>query len=530
MDCCQTIIFSNKAYNAIIDETFKKEPIETGGILLGHILDNGIWIVMEVLPPGINSIHQYAYFEYDEVFANYLAQSIASKYETELNLLGLWHRHPGSMDYFSGTDDGTNLTFARLNSRGAISGLVNVDPKFRLTMRHVSSPLHYEIVDFEVGDDLIPEEYFRLKHFPDKGLHPQPSELKKVTETVIENGLGIKSLPKITETNKEQASFSKWFKARIVYPLCVIFALFSVLWGISYVPKNDNNRLVSLYKIVNNGNIPEVKAYKAYWLYQHSMSPEMDSRDSVRILSSNFDKIKGTTRARVQCTQGEKYYAHSWYLSTLYKIIAAFIISLIILLVPAPSYRKEWLICSCILLFSIFASILLSGKSLLLIALNAILIFLSCYLVSLIAIKVHRDVLKNKYKPWFLRHSELFISEDSDIQKMSRDVGKDSQNGILSYTIVTEKKVRQHNSPLAFQLIYHRNFAEQKKINLFFITPSLNALVADFPDANMALIKKDSEGEMYFEIPFSDKHGHYAKRAVEQIYNWLNIYNESVKS
>ena len=176
---CQTIIFSDKAYNAIIDETFRKDPIETGGILLGHVFDNGIWVVMEVIPPGIDSVHQYAYFEYDEKFVNYLAESVATKYENKLELLGLWHRHPGSMDTFSGTDDGTNRVFASLRSYGAISGLVNVDPKFRLTMRHVSNPLRYEIVDFEVGDDLIPEEYFKLRHFPKKGLNPSQNMKKK---------------------------------------------------------------------------------------------------------------------------------------------------------------------------------------------------------------------------------------------------------------------------------------------------------------------------------------------------------------
>lgn len=187
---CQLVVFSNKAYNAIIDETIKKDPIETGGILLGHVLDNGTWIVMEVLPPGIHSTHEYAYFEYDEAFVNYLANSVASKYEQELSLLGLWHRHPGSMDYFSGTDDGTNAKFAAISPCGAISGLVNVDPKFRLTMRHVSYPLQYDIVDFEVGDDIIPESYFELKHFPKVGLHPefalrQPEDEKKNSGTSI---------------------------------------------------------------------------------------------------------------------------------------------------------------------------------------------------------------------------------------------------------------------------------------------------------------------------------------------------------
>lgn len=184
-DNCQLVVFSNKAYNAIIRESFDKDPVETGGILLGHVLDNGVWIVMEVLPPGINSIFQYAYFEYDEAFVNYLAQSVANQYKRPLDLLGLWHRHPGGMDVFSTTDDGTNLTFARQNPAGVISGLVNIDPRFRLTMYHLDCPIHrpmgrpdYSVVEVEVGDDIIPEEYFELRYFDgnEANLHPMVSQ------------------------------------------------------------------------------------------------------------------------------------------------------------------------------------------------------------------------------------------------------------------------------------------------------------------------------------------------------------------
>lgn len=183
---CKTVVFSNKAYNAIIRESFAKDPVETGGILLGHVLSNGTWIVMEVLPPGIKSIFQRAYFEYDDAFVNYLAQSVANQYKEPLELLGLWHRHPGSMDFFSTTDDGTNTTFASQSNVGAISGLVNIDPKFRLTMYHVPhssrqarfSLSDYEVVDVLVGDDLISDEYFALKYYDgeDSELHPYLGE------------------------------------------------------------------------------------------------------------------------------------------------------------------------------------------------------------------------------------------------------------------------------------------------------------------------------------------------------------------
>ncbi|MDC2216133.1 Ig-like domain-containing protein, partial [Bacteroides thetaiotaomicron] len=123
------------------------------------------------------------YFEYDDAFVNYLAQSVANQYKIPLELLGLWHRHPGSMDVFSSTDDGTNTTFALQNPSGVISGLVNIDPQFRLTMYHMENPRNvvrqytrpnYERIDVEVGDDIIPEEYFQLKYYDGEGSNLNP--------------------------------------------------------------------------------------------------------------------------------------------------------------------------------------------------------------------------------------------------------------------------------------------------------------------------------------------------------------------
>lgn len=181
---CETVIISDKAYNAIIRESFARHPVETGGILLGYILDNGLWVVMEMIPPGINGVFETAYFEYDQDFVNYLGTSVANQYKNPLQVLGLWHRHPGSMDYFSSTDNGTNSEFASKNPYGVISGLVNIDPSFRLTMYHLDhnngvrpGNIAYSTVDVEVGDDLIPEHFFDLRYIDSERseLHPTPT-------------------------------------------------------------------------------------------------------------------------------------------------------------------------------------------------------------------------------------------------------------------------------------------------------------------------------------------------------------------
>ena len=151
------VIFSNRAYTTLITETIEKITTETGGVFLGFF-ENGNWYVVETIDPGPKSIFEVAYFEYDQQYINHLINKIARLYKRNLFLIGLWHRHPGSFDVFSGTDDKTNLTYAKLSQFGAISALVNIDPNFRLTMYHVSSPLRYKRIQFEVGDELFPED------------------------------------------------------------------------------------------------------------------------------------------------------------------------------------------------------------------------------------------------------------------------------------------------------------------------------------------------------------------------------------
>lgn len=38
------VVFSQRAFNSIVTETIHKNPVETGGILIGYVLDNGVRI------------------------------------------------------------------------------------------------------------------------------------------------------------------------------------------------------------------------------------------------------------------------------------------------------------------------------------------------------------------------------------------------------------------------------------------------------------------------------------------------------
>lgn len=165
MESPQTVIFTQRAFNAIVTETISKHPIETGGIFLGYVMDNGTWIVVENVAPGAKSTHRSAYFEYDTAFVTYLANVLANQYKGNLQILGLWHRHPGSMDVFSSTDDQTNRNYAIDHPHGAISALVNCDPKWRMTMYHVSQSGEYQEAEWFVDDnDLIPDDLVALRY------------------------------------------------------------------------------------------------------------------------------------------------------------------------------------------------------------------------------------------------------------------------------------------------------------------------------------------------------------------------------
>lgn len=156
------VVFSDRAFAAIMAETTEKIKTETGGLFLGSF-EAGIWYVIEAIDPGPKSIFEVAYFEYDQQYTQHLINKIANLYDKKLTLIGLWHRHPGSFEQFSSTDDGTNSKYARMRKEGAISALVNIDPKFRLTMYHVDQPCRYSVIEYDVGNHLIPDEMLRYK-------------------------------------------------------------------------------------------------------------------------------------------------------------------------------------------------------------------------------------------------------------------------------------------------------------------------------------------------------------------------------
>jgi len=201
----QNVIFSERAYVALLTETLGEIKTETGGIFLGHY-DKNKWYIIESIDPGPNSIFSSSYFEYNEEYVNHLANKINKLYKNPLKIMGLWHRHPGSMDFFSPTDNSTHEKYVNINPFGVISALVNIDPSFRLSIYYITNDkgrLHIpkNTLSFSIGNDKIPNE-FLLYNPSDEIIKKIDGHFKQNTKKGYNNKLIEKKIIKAFNINQ----------------------------------------------------------------------------------------------------------------------------------------------------------------------------------------------------------------------------------------------------------------------------------------------------------------------------------------
>ena len=145
------IYFTTKAYVQLLTEIADYPYVETGGVLVGQRLCNTFYI-FETVDPGFKADRQRAEFSRHYEYTEHLAYKVANQYEGKTTVVGYYHRHPGSYDHFSGGDDISNLEFAQ-TFNGVISGLVNIDPEFRLAFYYISPEGHQsKAISYKVDD------------------------------------------------------------------------------------------------------------------------------------------------------------------------------------------------------------------------------------------------------------------------------------------------------------------------------------------------------------------------------------------
>ena len=188
---CIYIVLSERAYKSILAETFTHGNRETGGILLGHFV-NKIWYIIEVIDPGLITVNNSTYFEFDIEYVNHRMRTINRLYNYPLTILGVWHRHPGSMDTFSTTDISSIHTHVSESQNGILSMLVNVDPELRMTFYYCSKECTLMKVPYDVGDNVIIKDIIVLA---DERKIQENIGTGKVVRIVQKNNLPKKRMP-----------------------------------------------------------------------------------------------------------------------------------------------------------------------------------------------------------------------------------------------------------------------------------------------------------------------------------------------
>jgi len=189
---CIYIILSERAYKSIVAETLTFGDSETGGILLGHFV-NKIWYVIEAIDPGMSTVNTRSNFRYDEDYVNHQIKKVSRLYNYPLAILGIWHRHPGSLDTFSATDLTSISGHLSRSTIGLLSMLVNVDPALRMTFYYCNKNMQTIMkVPHEHGDKLIIDDIISLADF-DK--IQKNVGLKKEVKILHDNRLSKKRMP-----------------------------------------------------------------------------------------------------------------------------------------------------------------------------------------------------------------------------------------------------------------------------------------------------------------------------------------------
>ncbi len=155
-DRCLHVVLSDRAYASILSEVMKNGDNETGGVLLGTIYKN-IWYVVESVDPGLVTTNTQDFFRWDAEYVNHLLDKLCPIYRFMISIVGFWHRHPGSMDFFSSTDENTIRSNLKNSKYGLLSMLVNIDPKLRMTFYYCWQETLTR-VKYDVGDEYFPVE------------------------------------------------------------------------------------------------------------------------------------------------------------------------------------------------------------------------------------------------------------------------------------------------------------------------------------------------------------------------------------
>lgn len=91
------VIFDVYVRRLIWNELHKFPLVETGGVLLGYVTDEGVY-VKETVYGGEQGIREPGMFQYDISYVEQQSNKVASGYKPPLVLVGIWHKHNHTLE------------------------------------------------------------------------------------------------------------------------------------------------------------------------------------------------------------------------------------------------------------------------------------------------------------------------------------------------------------------------------------------------------------------------------------------------
>lgn len=146
------IVFDRKARLSILAEVARKPGVETGGVLLGY-RQGDVYLVVEATDCGPNAECKENSVVFDEKYLNHMVMVLSGLYESPLEVLGVWHKHPYSFDEFSNDDINVSNDLVKRIRKGTISVLVNTAPTFRFTGEYIDTDLNWISCPVKIATD-----------------------------------------------------------------------------------------------------------------------------------------------------------------------------------------------------------------------------------------------------------------------------------------------------------------------------------------------------------------------------------------
>jgi hypothetical protein len=123
---------------------------------------------------------------------------------------------------------------------------------------------------------------------------------------------------------------------------------------------------------------------------------------------------------------------------------------------------------------------------------------------------------------WYQRHPKLFMQEEAEIRKRFANAEKTVENGVVSFTVPTYKRVGNQQETLCFQLAYSPDYANNREIKIYLITPDLTDLYGGSAKQNSNIVNIDGAGECYLDFSkLIPKERISGMEVIRKLYKWL---------